>query len=370
MNINELNDFDLGYTKGIISSDEGANELEVLDNEYNLEARCGIREAYRHRLNSKFTDSLLKFKSFSFSRPKSISKLFDIKDASLDYKDLLKLSDEESSRYVIYEQDGNPELGQTYSADELESAMKVLEEDDSLEIKQSNDDGSIILGKKQSAIQDDAEYTLNKIDNKHYQVLKDGVPAYDLIQKQVNWTCTCPGFKYRGTCRHLALLEPFLPKRRPISDIDSFLPELLKVFKGFQRWEIVGSYRRKKSTVKDIDIIVECEKSEFTKVLARLEQDQNYTPTVTGTDIIRGKYQGFDLDVTRVVPGEWATYLLYRTGSASFNISMRSLAKKKGFSLNEHGLFNRETGEQISTPTEESIFEALGINYVQPQNRE
>lgn len=136
-----------------------------------------------------------------------------------------------------------------------------------------------------------------------------------------------------------------------------------------EKWDIVGSYRRKSQTVKDIDILVECTKSEFSQVLDILEKDPNYKRTVTGNDIIRGNYQGWDFDVTRVEPGQWASYLLYRTGSMIFNVKMRGLAKKLGYSLNEHGLYNRTTGEKLDTPTEASIFEALGMPYVQPENR-
>ena len=57
------------------------------------------------------------------------------------------------------------------------------------------------------------------------------------------------------------------------------------------------------------------------------------------------------------------------TGPALYNIHKRQLAKKKGFKLNEYGLFNRETNEQIAGNTELSIFEALGWSYKEPTKR-
>ena len=91
---------------------------------------------------------------------------------------------------------------------------------------------------------------------------------------------------------------------------------------------------------------------------------------MNGDDIIRGTYHGWDFDVTRVVPGEFGPYLLYRTGDKNFNIKIRGIAKSLGMSLNEHGLFNRETGELITAGSEEEILNALNIPYVKPEDRE
>ena len=84
------------------------------------------------------------------------------------------------------------------------------------------------------------------------------------------------------------------------------------------------------------------------------------------------------LDIIVVPPEERAPALMYFTGSAHFNRSMRLLATKTGMSLSEHALVsnvvrhNREKlneGEPLPTPTEESIFEHLGLPYRAPHER-
>jgi DNA polymerase lambda len=69
---------------------------------------------------------------------------------------------------------------------------------------------------------------------------------------------------------------------------------------------------------------------------------------------------------------------MYFTGSAHCNRSMRLLATKMGMSLSEHALVsnvvrhNREKmneGVSLDTPTEESIFEHLGLPYRAPHER-
>ena len=57
------------------------------------------------------------------------------------------------------------------------------------------------------------------------------------------------------------------------------------------------------------------------------------------------------------------------TGPAKYNIQMRGQAKRKGFRLNEYGLYNRESGEYVAGTTERSIFEALGLEYEAPTER-
>lgn len=85
------------------------------------------------------------------------------------------------------------------------------------------------------------------------------------------------------------------------------------------------------------------------------------------------------LDVIVVPQDEFASALLYFTGSAHFNRSMRALAKTKAMSLSEHSLSAgvvRERGVKVvqglplSTPTEKAVFEHLGIPYREPHERD
>ena len=48
---------------------------------------------------------------------------------------------------------------------------------------------------------------------------------------------------------------------------------------------------------------------------------------------------------------------------------MRGLAKAKGLMLNEHGPFKRDTKELLTNGSEKEIMNALGMEYVEPQNR-
>jgi DNA polymerase (family 10) len=49
---------------------------------------------------------------------------------------------------------------------------------------------------------------------------------------------------------------------------------------------------------------------------------------------------------------------------------MRSIAIRKGFKLNEYGLFDKNTGEYIVGNTEEELYNTLGLSYIEPELRE
>lgn len=77
---------------------------------------------------------------------------------------------------------------------------------------------------------------------------------------------------------------------------------------------------------------------------------------------------GLDADL-RVVPSEsFGAALMYFTGSKSHNIALRELAIKKGWKLNEYGLY--EGDKIIAGKTEPEIYKALGLPYVEPELRE
>jgi len=77
---------------------------------------------------------------------------------------------------------------------------------------------------------------------------------------------------------------------------------------------------------------------------------------------------GLDADL-RVVPEEsLGAAMLYFTGSKSHNIALREIAIKKGWKLNEYGLFEGE--KMIAGKTEQQIYKSLGMQFIEPELRE
>ncbi|XP_078668034.1 DNA polymerase lambda-like [Branchiostoma floridae x Branchiostoma belcheri] len=158
-----------------------------------------------------------------------------------------------------------------------------------------------------------------------------------------------------------------------------------------------GSYRRGKTNCGDVDVLIthpdgKSHKGIFQKVLSGLRETGFLTDDlVTQEDNgEQKKYLGVcrlpgegrkhrRLDIIVVPYGEFACALMYFTGSAHFNRSMRALAGKKGMSLSEHSLNTgviRKGKEKIfgGTPlpchTEEDVFKHLGLDYRPPHERD
>ncbi|MBM3313267.1 hypothetical protein FJY70_01580, partial [candidate division WOR-3 bacterium] len=71
----------------------------------------------------------------------------------------------------------------------------------------------------------------------------------------------------------------------------------------------------------------------------------------------------------RVVAGpEYGAALQYFTGSKDHNVALRALAQKQGLKLSEYGLFRGE--RQVAGRTEEEVYSALGLAYIEPELRE
>ena len=101
------------------------------------------------------------------------------------------------------------------------------------------------------------------------------------------------------------------------------------------------------------------------------------TPKVlNGEYIIKTKFSPryFKIDLKMYPCENFATALMYFTGSKNFNIKMRKLIKKEGYSkLNEYGLYKiSKSGKEqkVETKTENDIFEKLGLKYISPKDRD
>jgi len=149
------------------------------------------------------------------------------------------------------------------------------------------------------------------------------------------------------------------------------LPVALKIearLKKFGQVSIAGSLRRRKETIKDIDILVASEEPKyvinfFTK-MPEVKRVLARGPTKS-TVILDNNIQA---DVRVVGKTSFGSALLYFTGSKEHNIALRELAIKKGYKLNEYGLF--KGAKKLAGKTEEDVYKKLGLKYIEPELRE
>jgi DNA polymerase (family 10) len=76
------------------------------------------------------------------------------------------------------------------------------------------------------------------------------------------------------------------------------------------------------------------------------------------------------VDLRVVEEKSYGAALQYFTGSKEHNVTLRGFAIKKGFKLNEYGLFDKNTEEYIAGKTEEEIYKKIGMSYIEPELRE
>lgn len=139
---------------------------------------------------------------------------------------------------------------------------------------------------------------------------------------------------------------------------------------------IAGSYRRGALSSGDIDIIasgVQYNDTLLRNLVAVLESDPNYVDIMSiGRERLTFLYR---YDIVRQVdllylPSEYFyTGVLYFTGDWGFNEAMRGYARKKGYRLNQRGLYQLKTMKLIPIRSEKEIFDILGLTYVEPANR-
>ena len=144
----------------------------------------------------------------------------------------------------------------------------------------------------------------------------------------------------------------------------------LRKLKEIKKISTAGSLRRKKETIRDIDILASSEKPEkvidaFTK-LKDIQKVLAKGPT-KATIVLKS---GIQVDIRVLPPRSWGAGLFYFTGSKNYNIEMRKIAIKKGLKLSEYGLFDKQTGKMIAGRTEQEICRKLGVKYLKPEQRE
>jgi DNA polymerase (family 10) len=183
-----------------------------------------------------------------------------------------------------------------------------------------------------------------------------------------------PGFGKKSEENVLAAIETYREGRErmlisvalPIAE--SILNHLQEI-SSVERINYVGSLRRWKETIGDVDILVAS--GEAVEVMEGFVGMEGVAEVLsrgsTRCSIILE--EGVHVDL-RVIPKEsYAAAMQYFTGSREHNIALRKEALGMNRKLSEYGLF-KESGDSIPCENEEDIYGELGMDYIPPELRE
>ncbi len=142
----------------------------------------------------------------------------------------------------------------------------------------------------------------------------------------------------------------------------------LRGFPGLERAELAGSFRRRRDTVGDLDVLVVADAAArvpehfvaFDGVREILAQGPSRAAVRLDS--------GLQIDL-RVVPTEsFGAAWHYFTGSKAHNVAVRRLAQTRGLKINEYGVFGPEG--RRGGAEEAEIYLAVGLPYIEPELRE
>ncbi len=176
----------------------------------------------------------------------------------------------------------------------------------------------------------------------------------------------------------LAFLDQMADRFR----LDQALPlaetvlDALKKLPGVKRIELCGSLRRRRETIKDIDILISAgDAGPIMDAFVKLPQVHNITGhgetkssvVVTGVDE-QGKRFLMNADLRVVNDEQFPFALNYFTGSKEHNVAMRQRAIHYGLKLNEYELAGPK--KKVHCREEADLYRAFDLDYVEPELRE
>ncbi len=137
---------------------------------------------------------------------------------------------------------------------------------------------------------------------------------------------------------------------------------------GVLHAQVAGSFRRRRETVGDLDIVAASASGEA--VMRRFTSYENVAEVVEQgpTRATVRLRNGLQVDLRVVAEDSYGAALLYFTGSKAHNIALRQLAVERGWKLNEYGLF--EGRKLLAGRTEAELYRRLGLATVPPELRE
>ncbi len=157
-------------------------------------------------------------------------------------------------------------------------------------------------------------------------------------------------------------------QRSAVESVAAALVEYLEKNPGVEKATVAGSFRRRKETVGDLDILAVCHNG--SRAIAHFLAFGEVAEIVSqGTTRATARLlSGLQVDLRIVAQKSYGSALVYFTGSKAHNIALRTLGMKRGFKLNEYGVY-RGT-EWIAGRTERDVYACMQLAYIEPELRE
>ena len=179
--------------------------------------------------------------------------------------------------------------------------------------------------------------------------------------------------------------------RFKISEADQHVLPLLEWLReddSVERIEVAGSYRRRKETVGDIDLLAIAEEG-----ASLMERFTSYdrVEEVLASGATKGSVRlasGLQVDLRILTAKSYGAALVYFTGSKEHNVRLRQRAIDRGLRISEYGVFEVEKGKRgkdedeearerdpwegefVAGATEEEVYAAVDLPWIPPELRE
>jgi DNA polymerase (family X) len=147
-----------------------------------------------------------------------------------------------------------------------------------------------------------------------------------------------------------------------------FLQEKIGEIKEVEKVSLAGSLRRRKETIGDLDILISGKNPK--KIMEQILSFSGKVKIINQgeTKLSLKTEDNLNIDFRVVMPESYGSALQYFTGSKEHNIQLRKRAIKKGFKVNEYGIFRNK--KKVGGREEKEIYSVLGLPWIPPEIRE
>jgi DNA polymerase (family X) len=153
-------------------------------------------------------------------------------------------------------------------------------------------------------------------------------------------------------------------------DVGDAIVAALREHPAADRVELAGSARRLADSVKDLDIVATAsDPPALLAALAGIDLVEHAAGTENNTARAR-THTGLQIDVRVVEPDQFGNVIQHLTGSKNHNMALREAVVRRGLHVSEYGVLDDATGTTHRCPTEEEVYELLGLPWIPPELRE